>query len=70
LIAPNATLEISPSKQVDSIIYNFRYYPNNDLTYQESSQYLSIPYYTGYIDYKYDLNISVSNIKYLQNPSQ
>lgn len=70
LIAPNATLEVSPSKQVDSIVYNFRYYPNNDMTYQQSSQYLSIPYYTGYIDYKYDLNISVSNIKYLQNPSQ
>jgi hypothetical protein len=29
-----------------------------------------VPYYTGYIDYKYDMTISTANIKYIQQPSQ
>lgn len=70
LILPSTRLNIVPTSQIESVIYNFRYYPFSDSAFQKDSRYLNIPYYTGYIDYKYDMTISTSNIKYIQQPSQ
>ena len=70
LILPSTRINIIPTSQAESVIYNFRYYPHTDLAFPKDSRYLSIPYYTGYIDYKYDMTISTSNIKYIQQPSQ
>lgn len=69
LAIPGATLHITPAYQVEKITYNFRFYPANDLEYPKYSRYLSIPFYSGYLDYKYEMSISASNIKYIQNPS-
>jgi len=70
LILPSTRVNIIPTSQVESVIYNFRYYPFTDAEDQKDSRYLGLPYYTGYIDYKYDMTISTVNIKYIQQPSQ
>ncbi len=70
LILPSTTINLVPTSQIESVIYNFRYYSASDPAFQQYSRYLSIPYYSGYIDYKYDMTISTANIKYLQQPSQ
>jgi len=69
LILPSVKVEIFPSHQVDNIIYNFRYYPHNDLQYLHDTRYLSIPFYTGFLDYQYDMSISVSHLQHIQHPS-
>jgi hypothetical protein len=70
LILPSTRVNIVPTSQIESVIYNFRYYPFADVEFEKDSRYLSIPYYTGYIDYKYDMTISTANIKYIQQPAQ
>ncbi|HMS90662.1 MAG TPA: hypothetical protein PKC87_00355 [Candidatus Absconditabacterales bacterium] len=70
LILPSTRINLVPTSQIESVIYNFRYYPFFDETFQKDSRYLNIPYHTGYIDYKYDMSISTANIKYIQEPSQ
>ena len=70
LILPSALITISPSNQVEDVIYNFRYYPVSNTEYPKYSRYMDIPYMSGYIDYKYDMTTSVANITYDQNPSQ
>ena len=69
LIIPNAKITINPSQENETIIYNFRYYPATDTEYPQNSKHISIPYYTGSFEYKYDLSMNTTNIKYLQNPS-
>lgn len=70
LLLPSTRLNIIPTSQIENVIYNFRYYPFSDDQFEQYSRYLSMPYYTGYIDYKYDMTISTANIKYIQQPSQ
>ena len=70
LILPSTIVTISPATQTENIIYNFRYYPYANTTYPQQSKNLTIPYHTGFIDYKYTMSISVDNIKHIQNPSQ
>lgn len=69
LIIPNAKITINPSQQTETIIYNFRYYPAEDTEYPQYSKHISIPYYTWSFEYKYDLSMNTTNMKYLQNPS-
>lgn len=70
LILPSATLTLKSATQIENIIYNFRYYPAQDKEYPTLSRYLSIPISSWFIDYKYEMSLSVANIKHLQNPSQ
>ncbi|PJA48109.1 MAG: hypothetical protein CO170_03700 [candidate division SR1 bacterium CG_4_9_14_3_um_filter_40_9] len=70
LILPSATLTLTSANQIENVIYNFRYYPAGDTEYPTLSRYLSIPTSSGFIDYKYDMSLSVANVKHLQNPSQ
>lgn len=70
LIIPSAKIHFYPTNQIENVIYNFRYYPAENTTYPAESRFLSIPFYRWYLDYKYDMSMSVSNIKYLQNPSE
>jgi len=68
LVIPNAKITINPSQTAETIIYNFRYYPAWYNEYDEI-RHITIPYYTGSFEYKYDLSINTVNVKYLQNPS-
>ncbi len=70
LILPTTTVTIKQSQDTDTIIYNFRYYPWQETEYPENTRYISVPYYTGHLSYKYDLSINLSNIRHLQQPSQ
>jgi hypothetical protein len=70
LVLPSATITITPSYKIEDIVYNFRYYNHSDINYLNQAKQISIPYYTGKVAYKYTMGISVSNIKYFQNPSQ
>lgn len=70
VILPSARIVISPSNQAENVIYNFRYYPSTDINYQKNSRYLSLPYQKQFLDYKYNLRTNVSNIKYIQHPSE
>ncbi|MEI7563126.1 MAG: hypothetical protein WCJ39_05685 [bacterium] len=70
IILPSARVNISPTNQAENVIYNVRYYPEADLNYQKTSRYLSLPYQQQFLDYKYDLHTNVSNIKYMQHPSE
>lgn len=69
LIIPSATLHITPNYIVEDITYNFRYYPADEIQYPEYSRYLNVPFYSGHLDYKYQMTISASNIQYIQSPS-
>jgi hypothetical protein len=60
---------VSPSNQVENVIYNVRYYPSLDQEYPKSSRYLNVPFLSQFVDYKYDLTTNVANIKYVQHPS-
>ncbi|MCX6823425.1 MAG: hypothetical protein NTX91_05570 [candidate division SR1 bacterium] len=70
LILPSAQVQISPANQVENVIYNFRYYPATDTEYPKYSRYLSVPFVSQYVDYKYNLTVNVSNIKYIQQPAE
>ncbi len=70
LIVPSTTLQITPTYQIEDITYNFRYYPVNDEEFPIISRYLNIPFYSGYIDHRYELTMSASNIRHIQNPSK
>lgn len=70
LIIPSANLKIHPTEETNTMIYNFRYYPHTNSGFLQESRYLSIPYYTGTLTYKYDLTISTANIRHITNPSQ
>lgn len=70
LILPSTIVDLKSSNQIENITYNFRYYPSQDTEYPKYSRFLSIPFLTGFIDYKYDMTLSVSNIKHIQNPSR
>ena len=69
LILPGAKIDIMPSQQVETIIYNFRYYPSLDSEYPRYSRFISIPFYTWWLDYSYNMSMNTVNVKYLQNPS-
>ena len=69
LILPSASITLKISQQTENIIYNFRYYPASDQQYLGAIKQLSIPYYTGKVDYEYTLSISTENIKHIINPS-
>ena len=69
LLITKAKIEITPSQQSETIIYNFRYYPSENVDYPRYSRFLSIPFYTWSLEYTYEMSINTSNIKYLQNPS-
>ncbi len=69
LILPSAKIDINPSQQIETIIYNFRYYPNSNEDFPRYSRFISIPFYTWTFEHKYEMSINTSNIKYLQNPS-
>ena len=69
LIIPSASITIQPSEHNETIMYNVRYYPNNDPLSSIETRFLYVPYYTWHLDYKYDLTISTANSKYISNPS-
>jgi len=70
LIVPSTTLQITPTYQIEDITYNFRYYPADDTEFPTISRYLNIPFYSWYIDHRYELTMSASNIRHIQNPSK
>ncbi len=70
LILPSWNIVLRAAQQSESIIYNFRYYNDIDPQTLQDSRFLSIPMYSWSIQYKYELSMSTSNIKYLQNPSK
>jgi len=70
LIVPNAKINIQPSENTETIIYNVRYYPNNDPSSANETRFLYVPFYTWSLDYKHDLTISTANSKYISKPSQ
>ena len=69
LIVPNATITVQPSEATETIIYNVRYYPNNDPKIANETRYLYVPFYTWSLNYKHELTISTANSKYISNPS-
>jgi len=69
LIVPSANIIIQPSEATDTIIYNVRYYPNNDSNSANETRFLYVPFYTWSLNYKHELTISTANSKYISNPS-
>lgn len=70
LIFPSAVVYLYPAEEREQVIYNFRYYPHENTEYVQDTRFLSIPYYTASLDYKYDLTISVANLQYFINPAK
>ena len=69
LVLPSTKIVVNPAYNVEDIIYNFRYYPHNDVFYSLDSSQITIPYYTGVVDHTYNLTVSIKDITYFQNPS-
>ena len=69
LIIPTANIEIQASESTETIIYNIRYYPNNDPSSTVETRFLYVPFYTGSLSYKHELNISTANSRSISNPS-
>lgn len=70
LIVPNANITIQASESTETIVYNVRYYPSNDSLAAVETRFLYVPFYTGSLSYKHELNISTANSKSISNPSQ
>ena len=70
LIVPNANITIQASESTETIVYNVRYYPSNDPLAAVETRFLYVPFYTGSLSYKHELNISTANSKSISNPSQ
>ena len=70
LIIPSATITLRPSETNETIIYNVRYYPNNDPSSSVETRFLYVPFYTWQLDYKHNLTISTANSKYITSPSK
>ena len=70
LIIPSANILVQPSENSETIIYNVRYYPYQYKNEVVDTRFLYVPFYTGALDYKYDLTISTANIKHIANPSR
>ena len=69
LIVPSANIIVQPSENSETIVYNVRYYPQNDPSSAVETRFLYVPFYTWHIDYKHELTISTANSKYITNPS-
>ena len=69
LIVPSATIILQPSESTETIIYNVRYYPNNDPRSSTETRFLYVPFYTWSMNYRHELTISTANSKYITNPS-
>ena len=69
LIVPSVTITLHPSETTETIIYNVRYYPNNDSSAANENRFLYVPFYTWSLKYKHELIISTANSKYISNPS-
>lgn len=69
LIVPNANITIQASESTETIVYNVRYYPHNDPLAAVETRFLYVPFYTGSLSYKHELNISTANSKSISNPS-
>lgn len=67
LISPNATIVLTPQYSIDSFVYNFRYFPqeneDNQLFHAEK-EFLSIPMNREVLPYSYDMSINVGNSTY------
>lgn len=70
LILPSAKIDIHSAQHVETIIYNFRYYSHSNKEFPRYSRFISVPFYTGSLDYEHDMSMNTNNIKYLQNPSR
>lgn len=69
LIVPSANITLQASESSETIIYNVRYYPNNDPASTVETRFLYVPFHTWSINYKHQLSISTANSKYITNPS-
>lgn len=69
LIVPSAIITLQSSELRETIIYNVRYYPNNDPGSANETRFLYVPFYTWSLNYKHELTISTANSKYISNPS-
>ncbi len=70
LVVPKATITIHPAQQNESVIYNFRFYPQQEEQYLGAIRQISIPYYTGSVKYHYEMTMGTTNLKYIQSPSR
>lgn len=68
-VLPSAKVTLKVAQNTEDIIYNFRYYPSGDVSYQGVIKQISIPYFTWNLDYAYQLAISTENIQHIINPS-
>ena len=68
-VLPSATIYIKPAYTVEDVVYNFRYYPAWSGDEAHEASFISIPYYTGAIQYSYTLKTSTQNISFLQKPA-
>ena len=69
LILPSAKITLKVAQNTEDIIYNFRYYPAGESGHLGLIKQISIPYYTGNLQYAYQLSISTENIQHIINPS-
>ena len=69
LIVPSANITIQASESTETIVYNVRYYPDNDPYSAAENRFLYVPFYTWSLNYKHELTISTANSKYISNPS-
>lgn len=70
ILLPKTTVVIHPNYNVESVFYNFRYYPHTDTFYPQESSQLTIPYYTWSTTIQHNMSIASNDMLYLQTPSQ
>lgn len=69
LISPNTTIYLTAASELDTIIYNFRYYQKEDEAVHKFQSYLSLPYMIWSVPYTYDMSTHVQNITTIQEPA-
>jgi len=70
LILPSTRVKITPSYEVQEVIYNFRYYPYSEANIAKENKQISIPYYTGAINFTHEGKINTESAITEQTPSK
>ncbi len=70
LVLPKTVITIHPAYKNEEIVYNFRYYPHTLKDYPQTTNKITIPYYTWLIKLKHSSSLSLDEILFKQTPAK
>ncbi len=69
LILPKTIIEIQPAYSNEEIIYNFRYYPNQLKNFPQTTNKITVPYYTWTLKLSHSSTLLLDEILFHETPA-